>query len=115
MSNVNNTDDLEAEGIPPLEDTVNQDEGLMAPRDYPVAVDDYGVTANEQRTPETLQDRLAREEPDVFMGDEDTVGRLVEPDAGGLFDDEATAIAIETEDDAGESAEEAAMHITDTP
>ena len=106
-------DDLESEGIPALDDAANADEGIMSPRDYPVAVDEYGVTAAEQRTPESLEARIAREEPDVVVGDEDRVGRLVAPDAGGGPDEEPTEVARETEDDLGESAEEAAMHVTD--
>ena len=111
VTNVDSDDELESEGIPPLEDAINEDEGMVPPRDHPIAVDDYGVTAQEQRVPEPLEDFVEREQPDVFVGDDDRVGRLVAPDAGGLFDNEATEVAIETEDDAGESAEEAAIHI----
>lgn len=115
--------DLEAEGLPAiedqppgLEDDYNQVEGMMPPRDYPVAAEDYGITGEEGRTQEPLAERVLREEPDVMDGLDDSVGRLVEPDQGvaGL-DDEATSIASDSADTDGLSAEEAAMHVTDAP
>ena len=113
MTNRAHDDELEAEGIPALDDAVNDDEGMAPPRDHPTAVDDYGTTAAEQRVPEPLSDFVERERPDVFRADGDRVGRLVAPDAGSGEDDEATEVAMETDDDVGESAEEAAMHIVD--
>ena len=115
--------DLEAEGLPAiedqppgLEDDYNQVEGMMPPRDYPVAAEDFGITAEEERMQEPLAERVLREEPDVMDGLDDSVGRLIEPDQGvaGL-DDEATSIASDSADTDGLSAEEAAMHVTDTP
>lgn len=115
--------DLEAEGIPAiedqppgLEDDYNQVEGMMPPRDHPVAAEDFGITPEEERMQEPLAERVLREEPDVMDGLDDSVGRLVEPDQGvaGL-DDEATSIASDSADTDGLSAEEAAMHVTDTP
>ena len=115
--------DLEAEGLPAiedqppgLEDDYNQVEGMMPPRDHPVAAEDFGVTAEEERMQEPLAERVLREEPDIMDGLDDSVGRLVEPDQGvaGL-DDEATSIASDSADTDGMSAEEAAMHVTDTP
>jgi hypothetical protein len=43
------------------------------------------------------------------------VGRIVEPDEGASPDDEADAVASETDDATALSAEEAAMHVTDDP
>ena len=117
--------DLEAEGLPAiedqppgLEDDYNQAEGMMPPRDYPLAVEEFGITADEERRDEPLADRVRREEPDVIPvgADEELQGRLVEPDQGvaGL-DHERDAIATDVADADGLSAEEAAMHITDTP
>jgi hypothetical protein len=61
---------------------------------------------------------VAREEPDVvpLVADDEPLGRLVEPDQGvaGL-DHERDAIATDVADADGLTAEEAAMHITDTP
>lgn len=49
------------------EDALAQDplESAMDPPDRPTAVDDYGTTAAEQRTPRPLGDRLDEERPDV--------------------------------------------------
>ncbi len=117
--------DLEAEGIPAiedpppgLEDGYNQYEGMMPPRDYPVGAEEFGITAEEERLQEPLAERVLREEPDVMVDDvdDDSVGRLVEPDQGvaGL-DHERDAIASVAGDSDGLTAEEAAMHITDLP
>jgi hypothetical protein len=52
------------------EDSLQQDplEAGMDPPDEPTAVDRYGTTAQEQRTPRPLDDRLAEERPDVDPG-----------------------------------------------
>ena len=84
----------------------------------------FGNTAAEQREGETLDMRIAQEEPDVFdqeldsenledaeVGDE-RAGRLVAPDEGAHQDDEAAAVAYDVGiDGAGATAEEAAMHV----
>lgn len=115
--------DLEAEGLPAiedqppgLEDDYNQVEGMMPPRDYPVGVEEFGITPAEERQDEPLAVRVTREEPDVMPLDDEPLGRLVEPDQGvaGL-DHERDAIATDVADADGLTAEEAAMHITDTP
>ncbi|HZU72651.1 MAG TPA: hypothetical protein VE990_07755 [Acidimicrobiales bacterium] len=109
--------DLEAEGLPPVEDQPpgiddqSAVEGLAPPRDHPVAADDYGTTPAEGRMPERLEDRLRREQPEA-RGAEVRPGRLLAPDGGGLADDEATEVAELAEDDTdGLLPEEAAMHI----
>lgn len=116
--------DLEAEGIPPIDDAppglhdeYNQIEGMMPPRDEPVGAREFGITPQEERQQEPLAQRVLREEPDVLprMGDE-PVGRLVEPDQGMVdYDVEEESVAFETADADGLTAEEAAMHITDRP
>jgi Family of unknown function (DUF5709) len=74
--------DPEAEGLP---DTADDDSSAYddadsariadgpdpaaLPADEPVAVFDYGTTPAEARTPEPLEDRLAREEPDIGPDD----------------------------------------------
>jgi len=138
------------------------------PSDRPVAVDRYGTTAEEQRAGESLDDRLAQEQPDVqpedpldspgaladeaideqgaaqarldadVYGESPTsdpnspvslydhgqldgtsggpVGRLVEPDQGGLVDDEPDNIAYDAgAAGGGASAEELAIHETEAP
>lgn len=92
MERYDNPADLDSEGIPVLEEPVNEDEGMMPPRDYPVAADDYGVTAADQEVDEPLAQRVLREEPDP--GRQPGTGR-----GGGV------------EPATGEAAEEAAMRI----
>src|SRR3954470_7977977 len=60
---------LEEEGIPDQSDalpgkiiTGDAQEDLEPPHDYPVAVEDYGTTAAEQRAGEPLDLRLGREQ-----------------------------------------------------
>jgi hypothetical protein len=79
----------------------------------------YGTTLEEQREGESLDQRLAQEEPDIDSQDypapdPDRAGRLVEPDEGAHADTESDAVAT----DVGRagyafSAEEAAVHIVD--
>jgi len=70
--------DPEAEGLPGTADddsTAYDDvdsariadgpDPAALPADHPIASLDYGTTAREASTPEPLEDRLAREEPDV--------------------------------------------------
>jgi hypothetical protein len=110
--------DLEAEGLPELEDqppgidAESAVEGMMPPRDRPVAATDYGTTAAEQGRDEPLRDRVRREVPDRALDDGRPVGRLVAPDAGTGRDVEAAEVAEEEADDTlGLTAEEAAMHM----
>jgi hypothetical protein len=107
------------------------DEGYSPP-ERPLAVDDWGTTADEEAGDEPLTARLAREqrEDDDYDGDDlgdssDTdgelvddevgdarAGRLVASDQGGTSDDDdelyATDVGI---DGAASSAEEAAVHV----
>jgi hypothetical protein len=84
----------------------------------------FGNTAAEQREGETLDMRIAQEEPDVFeqeLGTENLedaevgdvrAGRLVAPDEGAHEDTESDAVAYDVGiDGAGATAEEAAMHV----
>lgn len=117
--------DLEAEGMPAvedpppgLEDAYNQVEGIFPPRDRPLGADEWGTTAEEVRSQEPLADRVLREEPEAFGSgaDDGQVGRLVELDQGVAGRDwERDPLATEVDDTDGMSAEEAAMHITDNP
>ncbi len=98
--------------------------------DQPLAVEDYGTTALEESLDEPLDDRLAREEPELldtappvvsdyegidnpYPADrEEQVGRIVQPDEGVREDTEADAVAIDVgTDQGGLTAEERAMHI----
>ena len=129
---------LDAEGIPDVETPINDDEGIIPPGDSPIAADEWGVTAVEERLQEPIAERVTREVPDVRPGDidsgyddaydadvdddglrfdEGTTPRLVDPadrDVSG-YDDEKDVIASLVGDDGAPSAEESAMHITDQP
>src|SRR5262249_5060655 len=80
----------------------------------------YGTTAEEQRAGESLEQRLAEEEPDAGCSDladagrDGRAGRLGAPDEGGHADVESVEIAFYV-GRAGwaASAEEAAVHIED--
>lgn len=99
------------------------DEGYSPPEKWSTA-QDHGTTHREQAEGETLDERLAQEEPepatddvaseaidDVEVGDE-RAGRLTQQDEFGTedvaSDMEATDVGI---DGAGAGAEEAAVHI----
>ncbi len=96
-----------------------------SPPDYEPKSTRFGTTAEEQRQGETLDQRLAEEEPDVSAddlpeGDFDEIdsspdaraGRLYAPDEGAHSDDESDAVAFDAGISGGSaSAEEAAVHI----
>ena len=117
--------DLEAEGVPDLfesppgQDVETDQEGMMAPGDRPGASVDYGVTPREERVDEPLYQRVRREEPEVGSADlrradeESEAPRLVAEDIDvAMVDDEDEAVAAESDDGMGLSAEEAAVHVT---
>jgi hypothetical protein len=116
---------MDEEGIPDLETPINEDEGMIPPRDHPQGVEEYGITAAEERGDEPLADRVRREEPDVeessvaqAADDARLEGRLVEPGSEDVdsVDEEKDAVgSLVADDDGAQSAEEAAMHITDNP
>lgn len=102
------------------------DEGYSPP-ERRWATDDWGTTPREERTGESLDQRLAREQPDRTvddgdgLGDEsDTDGELIDDEVGDLRagrlvegdggDDELHATDVGV-DGAGASAEEAAVHV----
>lgn len=107
--------------------TGDPQEEMAVPAERPIAVNDFGTTAEEERTNEPLDRRLAREEPEeqaTGRADEspgadqpypedpdERVGRLVETDEGARADDEKDAVAHSVgTDKGGFSAEERAMH-----
>ena len=111
---------LDAEGIPDLEGplpeksaTGDPQEGTPPPSDRPAAAD-YGVTADEQSRPEPLDQRLAREQPDIARPDALGVV-IVEPEDEelGLDDEEDLVGRAGDAPESGLSAEEAAVHIVD--
>ncbi|MFG3497104.1 DUF5709 domain-containing protein [Streptomyces sp. NPDC047928] len=131
------------EGILDPEDTLLErgadpyDEG-WSPPERPVAVDEVGTTAREQREGESLDRRISREiadddgpgvdddgigdlpggngEPRDDQVGRDRAGRLVAPDEGAHPDAEKDVIARDVGiDGAAASAEEAAVHIVPPP
>jgi hypothetical protein len=106
------------------------DEGISPP-EKPRGVDEFGTTPYEEETGETLDQRIAREEPDpaarVAYGTDDEAeepvdpaqeagaeraGRLVAPDQGLGDDTEKDEVARDVGiDGAAASAEEAAVHV----
>jgi hypothetical protein len=110
-------DTLEDRGV---EDVL--DEGYSPPEHEPAHLR-HGMTREEQREGETLEERLAEEEPDVDpyadvndYGEADPrAGRLVAPDEGLGEDRESDEVAEDVGiDGAGASAEEAAVHVIES-
>jgi hypothetical protein len=93
-------------------------EELAPPRDYPVAVEDHGTTAAEQRTGEPHELRLIRELPDETTGTSDSsypdapeaVGRLVAEREGGTNKEQDLEANDVGADGGGYAPEERAMH-----
>ena len=129
-------DDIEDEGVLDASDTLEGDlvadplDTGVAPADRWSGANRFGTTAAEARIGESLDRRLAQEEPDVDAladppDDEDEIvrrGYEREPRAGRLeplelsADGETDMLARDVGIDAGgASAEEAAMHIVDDP
>ncbi|MBF4764936.1 hypothetical protein ISU07_17525 [Nocardioides islandensis] len=102
------------------------DEGYSPPEKWSVA-EGYGNTPLEEELGETLDMRIAQEEPepdpyaeedDDFLDDGEVgtarAGRLVAPDEGAHEDEDAELYAEDAGiDGAGASAEEAAMHVVE--
>jgi len=98
------------------------DEGYSPPDREPAHLR-HGMTREEQREGETLDERLAEEEPDVdpYADDNDygeadpRAGRLVAPDEGLGEDVDSDEVADDVGiDGAGASAEEAAVHVIES-
>src|SRR3954454_1304166 len=128
MPDDNPNEDLEAEGIPAIEepfpgrDVETSEEGMMAPRDHSVAAGSdpaYAGTAGEERAQESVGARAQRENPDFGEvdsgGDEEAplAPRLMEPDSDiDEVDVTAEEVGLTSDDfDGGLTAEESAMHI----
>jgi len=115
----------DTDGLDPIEALTGDDPDEAMQTGYsPPEREPYNLrhmpTAFEQSEGESLDERLAEEEPDVSDAvlDEADIevraGRLVAPDAGAPADFESEAVATDV-GTAGfaSSAEEAAMHIVD--
>lgn len=117
--------ELEDQGIPDLQDGYPEQDWAEDPQqapvpgDEPVAVDDFGTTAEEQREGESLDGRLNREEPEPLLGpageEPRRSGRLVQDDEGVRDDTESEEVATDVGPDAGGfSAEESAIRIEES-
>jgi hypothetical protein len=82
-------------------------EGGDFPSDRYQGANQYGITAAEEAWDEPLEERISREVPDEPVRHDRRPPVLVAPDEGGIFDDEAEAIALdESADDLGALAED---------
>ena len=120
----------------PERERVPEPQVAALPGDDYLAVDEFGTTVQEQLDGESLDTRLAREEPEPYVdplapagpGESDealdrenrllsdpegaSVGRLGEPDEGAHTDLEKDVVAFDARgDDYDLSAEEAALHV----
>lgn len=119
-------------GEPGKRITGDPQDDMAVPGDTPLAVDEFGTTAEEEREGEPLDLRLSREVPDLdpaapadtsesadqpYPADpEERVGRIVETDEGAGPDNEDTAVAHDVGTDRGGfTAEERAMHVEPGP
>ena len=95
------------------------------PPERPLGVEDYGTTPAEEAWDEPLEERLAREEPDVLVPEDESL-ELVQPDEGAHTDVEPDEVAtlvdhagdttlddVAQEREGAPPAEEAALHVTD--
>ena len=98
------------------EDGTDVIETSYSPPERPRGLDAYGTTLEEEQAGESLDQRLAQEEPDPAMQvDEGRAGRLVAPDEGAREDAEKDLVATDVGIDSGAaSAEEAAVHVVDS-
>lgn len=119
MKDSNPGEEMEAEGLPPLEDRppgidvdLDQD-SIMPPRDHPIAVGDdpaYATTPAEERSIEGVAERAAREDPDVGA-EELGVGGSVQALHAVRRDDAAGETSVPPDPGSALSAEEAAVHV----
>ncbi len=82
--------------------------GAEYPPEEPLGVDEYGTTPAEEAWDEPLEERIAREEPDVLVPEDESL-ELVQPDEGAHTDveaDEVAAVAHAEPDRRGQLSEE---------
>jgi hypothetical protein len=101
-----------------------------SPPERPLGVNRFGTTLDEQEEGETLDQRLAQEQPDAAVDPDDDyvdeqadaggevgdgrAGRLVDLDGGAEWDTEKDLVGRDVGiDGAAASAEEAAVHVID--
>jgi hypothetical protein len=109
---------LDADKI--VDDRGAEDELGDYPPDAPMGVEDYGVTDREEAVDEPLAERVAREEPDPLVAELDRrAAALDEGDDAGeslvLVDDDDNDVLTAGTGTGEQTAEEAALHVTDQP
>jgi hypothetical protein len=89
---------------------------VPAPLDRPLAADEWGTTAREEREGEPLDRRLAREVPDGPDTVDEPVRPLYQPGAEDWIDDESAEVGdLDALWEDTPSAEELAVHIVEEP
>lgn len=98
----------------PPGDRDGMDAGYVPP-DRPYVLEDDSMTAGGMRRGDTLDERLAREVPDVEPGgDPDRAGRVAIADEGIALETPDAVSGVDVGVDGGAaSAEEAAVHVVD--
>jgi len=114
--------DITEAGIPAIDEvpeevvlTGDTMEGELPPLDHPQGVEEYGITAAEQQRPESLADRVAREQPEVSATGDGGVSPLTPPDsAAGMLDPDADLLGEEdAQVEDTPAPEEAALRLTE--
>jgi hypothetical protein len=99
--------------VGPPGDRDGLDAGYVPP-DRPYVLDDDDVTVAGQREPDTLDERLAREQPEELVVDAERAGRLYDPGQGAALE---RGDAMDADDvgisGGAASAEEAAVHVVE--
>ena len=99
--------------VGPAGDDVDPLDAGYSPPDRPYVLDDVELTSGGAED-ETLDQRLAREEPEEMPVDLDRAGRLADPEQDGAMDRpdglEGQDVGV---DGGAASAEEAAVHVVD--
>ena len=99
--------------VGPPGDRDGMDAGYVPP-DRPYVLEDDDVTVPGQRESDTLDRRLAREEPEDLVVDDGRAGRLYDPDQGAALERGDAMDAADVGISGGAaSAEEAAVHIVE--
>ncbi|GGM88520.1 hypothetical protein GCM10010106_39700 [Thermopolyspora flexuosa] len=105
---------FEDEGIPDLQSGTPEQQWAVDPQeepipaDRPIAVDDFGLTAEEQREGEPLGARLAREVPEEqpMFGPDEVGGGMRLPEETGEGEEERSPWSDEIELEPGEGRED---------
>jgi hypothetical protein len=116
------TPDITEAGIPAIDEVPEETirtgdtmEGELPPLEHPQGVEEYGITAAEQQRPETLEDRVAREQPDALAPADADMSPLTPPDsAAGILDPDADLLGEEeAQVEDTPAPEEAALRLTE--